>query len=240
MLLREYGSYANLPSGLEEAHILEVEKLHQTEKTRKMYRYLAHIPLGADFSFVEIDMTELVSAETMRQFGQDLKSRKIRRERQARQELREEIEQDRRNQEEIRRRKEEQAARIDLSNPNAFPTILEQQPEEEFPLPRPSSSSSSSTSTTTPTLHHHHHHLHHEGGALATNGGAENCYSSNKRVVKGPWGNIIVVNADNRNTASVPKGPPREQAPTSNVVGGKKKKKKKGIVILSNSGGRRL
>jgi len=79
ILLSEFGSYDTVPLSLE-GTILELEELTQTEKTRKRYKALSHLPLTSIFQFVEIDLSEIASPKTLKIFSEDLKRRQQRRE----------------------------------------------------------------------------------------------------------------------------------------------------------------
>jgi hypothetical protein len=78
MLYREYGMYHLFP-GTIEASVLELEEVTQTEEIRRKYRYLGHLPIGCEYLLCEIDMSSLVSVETMRAFSTELNQRQMKR-----------------------------------------------------------------------------------------------------------------------------------------------------------------
>ena len=49
--------------------------MHQSDSTRRRYKFLSHIPITSPFSFVEVDLTEVVSEETLKTFTVDLRKR---------------------------------------------------------------------------------------------------------------------------------------------------------------------
>lgn len=59
-----------------EGKVLEVTKVHVTPDIRQRYRFLSHIPLHSDVTFVEIDLGYLLSTETKKAFKKDFAKRK--------------------------------------------------------------------------------------------------------------------------------------------------------------------
>ncbi|RKP06361.1 hypothetical protein THASP1DRAFT_31821 [Thamnocephalis sphaerospora] len=51
------------------------EESTMTEELRKRFKFLKHLPLGCDFSFIDIDLRGLVSAQTLSEFGGDCVTR---------------------------------------------------------------------------------------------------------------------------------------------------------------------
>ncbi|CAN0547318.1 unnamed protein product, partial [Ectocarpus sp. 8 AP-2014] len=48
--------------------VLEVETVKLTPELRKRLPFLGHLPIHCDISFLEVDMSDLVSDETSRKF----------------------------------------------------------------------------------------------------------------------------------------------------------------------------
>lgn len=83
VLLKEYGSYTNLPLEIN-SNILEIEEYSMTELLRKKYKPIGHLPLATEFKFIEIDLTHLVSYKNYECFEKQILAREnIRRKRQA-------------------------------------------------------------------------------------------------------------------------------------------------------------
>ncbi|KAF7721286.1 hypothetical protein EC973_004962 [Apophysomyces ossiformis] len=78
ILKHEFGSYEAFPSHLQ-AIITGVEETAFTEDLRKRHRYLSHVPLTCDVTFIEIDLSGIVSKETLEFFDDELKARMERR-----------------------------------------------------------------------------------------------------------------------------------------------------------------
>eukprot|EP00008_Paramoeba_atlantica_P012122 CAMPEP_0201492886 /NCGR_PEP_ID=MMETSP0151_2-20130828/35162_1 /ASSEMBLY_ACC=CAM_ASM_000257 /TAXON_ID=200890 /ORGANISM="Paramoeba atlantica, Strain 621/1 / CCAP 1560/9" /LENGTH=678 /DNA_ID=CAMNT_0047879955 /DNA_START=31 /DNA_END=2067 /DNA_ORIENTATION=- len=75
ILQTEFGSLWKCPLELKDLRILEIDHLHQSDSTRRRYKFLSHIPITSPFSFVEVDLTEVVSEETLKTFTVDLRKR---------------------------------------------------------------------------------------------------------------------------------------------------------------------
>uniref|UniRef100_A0A1D1ZPS4 RING-type domain-containing protein n=2 Tax=Auxenochlorella protothecoides TaxID=3075 RepID=A0A1D1ZPS4_AUXPR len=85
MLLHEAEATATpLPTGLH-GRLLELEYITQTEASRRRYRALSHLPLGATFRLCELDLSDCCSADTLDAFSEGLKLRAARRARLAKQ-----------------------------------------------------------------------------------------------------------------------------------------------------------
>ena len=82
------GSYLCCPARLE-APVVEVEKLTQSEETRRRLKFLGHIPLTAEFQLVEVDLSGIVPAEALVPFVEELTARHKRRQRKAKSQARE-------------------------------------------------------------------------------------------------------------------------------------------------------
>mmetsp|Transcript_25218 Transcript_25218/g.29073 ORF Transcript_25218/g.29073 Transcript_25218/m.29073 type:complete len:282 (-) Transcript_25218:37-882(-) len=87
VLLKEYGSYSNLPLSVN-SKILEVEELNMTEALRAKNKPIGHLPLSTEFKFIELDLKPLVSYRTYEHFEQQLKARENARKRRKAQEKR--------------------------------------------------------------------------------------------------------------------------------------------------------
>lgn len=74
VLLKEYGSYSNLPLKITST-ILEIEEYNMTEALRNKYKPIGHLPLAAEFKFIEIDLSNLVSYETYETFEKQIRTR---------------------------------------------------------------------------------------------------------------------------------------------------------------------
>ncbi|KNA16499.1 hypothetical protein SOVF_088410 [Spinacia oleracea] len=73
-LLHHYGSYDLLPARVS-GKILQLESVTQSEAIRRRYRYLSHFPLTTTFQLCEIDLKEIVPAEALAPFRDELKKR---------------------------------------------------------------------------------------------------------------------------------------------------------------------
>jgi len=74
LLLKEYGSYANLPLDVS-SNILEIEEYNMTESLRSKNKPIGHLPVSAEFKFIEIDMLNLVSYKTYEIFEKQIRVR---------------------------------------------------------------------------------------------------------------------------------------------------------------------
>jgi hypothetical protein len=63
VLLKEYGSYGNLPLKINSS-ILEIEEYNMTEALRSKHKIIGHLSISAEFKFIEVDLTHLVSYKT--------------------------------------------------------------------------------------------------------------------------------------------------------------------------------
>lgn len=79
MLQKEFGMYHLFPETIS-APILELEEVTQTEEVRRRTRYLSHLPIGCDYLFCELDLSNLVSGDTLNAFSTELVRRQKRRE----------------------------------------------------------------------------------------------------------------------------------------------------------------
>lgn len=67
-------AYERLPDVIQ-ARVLDVEHLVMDEEMQKRYRFLSHLPKFCDFYVCELDLSPLLSPETMKAFRADLKKR---------------------------------------------------------------------------------------------------------------------------------------------------------------------
>ena len=68
-------SYYGSPAELKDLNILELESQIMTAERRKHLPFLGHLALGTTFTFVEVDMTSIVSPGTMTEFAGEIKAR---------------------------------------------------------------------------------------------------------------------------------------------------------------------
>lgn len=64
MLECMFGSLENSPHQIK-AIVIEKQYLSMTEALRKRYRFLLHLPITTVFEWVEMDLTNIVSQETL-------------------------------------------------------------------------------------------------------------------------------------------------------------------------------
>lgn len=64
MLESMFGSLENSPQQIT-AIVMEKQYLSMTEALRRRYRFLLHLPITTVFEWVEIDLTNVVSQETL-------------------------------------------------------------------------------------------------------------------------------------------------------------------------------
>lgn len=73
-LLREYGAPEGFPDTVS-GRIVEVEELVLSEALRKRHKHLAHLPLSCTISFVELDISHLLSPPTIAAFASEITRR---------------------------------------------------------------------------------------------------------------------------------------------------------------------
>jgi len=112
ILLQQYGSFEKLPDTIE-AKIIELEDMSQTEGITKRYRFLNHLPLSSQFLFVEVDMRQLVSKESIYPHLDEIQ-RRIRRRKTTK----------RKDEEEKKRIEEEDKAKFANLNMQDFPSYI--------------------------------------------------------------------------------------------------------------------
>jgi len=75
ILLYEYGDYNSLPTEIE-GNILDISMTQVTGELKSKYKYLNHLRIGSIIYFVEIDVDDLISANTKEKFREKLNERK--------------------------------------------------------------------------------------------------------------------------------------------------------------------
>lgn len=70
----DYGQCEYLPPKIK-APVIEIHNYRLTPGNRKRYKFLSHLPLQSVFSFVEVDLKGLVSANTLRFHRSEFKER---------------------------------------------------------------------------------------------------------------------------------------------------------------------
>jgi len=89
MLVTEFGSLENCPNTIK-AEILEKDSSSMTTELRDRLRYLRHLPVCTAFEVAELNISSLVSRETLGQYSAQLEERHRKRGRRAREEKRRE------------------------------------------------------------------------------------------------------------------------------------------------------
>ncbi|KAI9488338.1 hypothetical protein BDB00DRAFT_772780 [Zychaea mexicana] len=74
ILKHEYGGFERFPDQLQ-VSVEGVEETTMTEEVRKRFKYLNHLPLSCDVTFLEVDLKKLVSNDTSKAFSNELKMR---------------------------------------------------------------------------------------------------------------------------------------------------------------------
>jgi hypothetical protein len=85
VLKQEFGSYDHFPEEIT-VRIVGVDESTMTEDLRKRFKYLSHLPLSCDVTFLEVDLKGFVSDNSLKLFENELKQRYNRREEKARKE----------------------------------------------------------------------------------------------------------------------------------------------------------
>eukprot|EP00178_Gracilaria_changii_P016792 TRINITY_DN48188_c0_g1_i1.p1 TRINITY_DN48188_c0_g1~~TRINITY_DN48188_c0_g1_i1.p1 ORF type:complete len:536 (-),score=73.75 TRINITY_DN48188_c0_g1_i1:785-2392(-) len=67
-------NFENAPRHIE-GEVLQIHRHTMDDQVRKRYRFLSHLANGCEFSFVELDLTALLSAQTLNTHAQELKER---------------------------------------------------------------------------------------------------------------------------------------------------------------------
>ncbi|CEP17430.1 hypothetical protein [Parasitella parasitica] len=74
ILKHEFGDYDQFPHQLQ-VQVTNVQESTLTEDLRKKCKYLGHLPLACDVTFMEINVKDIVSRETIQVYNQELLSR---------------------------------------------------------------------------------------------------------------------------------------------------------------------
>ncbi|KAG0164334.1 hypothetical protein DFQ30_010096 [Apophysomyces sp. BC1015] len=74
ILKHEFGDYCHFPRELQVV-ATGIEESTVTEELRKKFKYLGHVPLACDITFLEIDLKSLVSGATLKAFENELRQR---------------------------------------------------------------------------------------------------------------------------------------------------------------------
>ncbi|CAG8512164.1 10402_t:CDS:10 [Paraglomus occultum] len=78
LLKHEFGSFENFPNTIT-LPVVGVQESTMTEDLRKRFKYLNHLPLSCDVTFIEADLTDIVSTATLQAFKKELDQRERRR-----------------------------------------------------------------------------------------------------------------------------------------------------------------
>lgn len=89
-LLHHYGSYERLPDRIS-GKILELETVTQSEAMRRRYRFISHFSLTTTFQLCEINVGDILPAESLYPFMAEIKNRERQRKQLARKELKDKI-----------------------------------------------------------------------------------------------------------------------------------------------------
>jgi hypothetical protein len=151
MFLHEFGDREHFPSRIN-CKIVEMECKQLTVELRNSNKYMEHLPLGSDVIFVELDLSHILSKDTIKFFSKDLsqkhtgrlkKEKDIKREKEMVEE-REQLERDTRIRENnVRIAELELLKDLNLS----FPELAEMYQQEAIEI-----QSNPSTKPTTPTI----------------------------------------------------------------------------------------
>ncbi|KAG0329057.1 hypothetical protein BG004_002422 [Podila humilis] len=86
ILKQHFESYEHFPDSIV-VKVIGIEETSLTEEVRKKCKYLGHLPLGCEVSFVDVALEQVVSPETLQPFEPELRLRRTkRREKEAREE----------------------------------------------------------------------------------------------------------------------------------------------------------
>lgn len=75
-LLHENGGFLMSAKTCISGPVLEIERYTMDETTRKRYRFLKHLPEGCEFMLVELDLSKMLSKETLSHFKSEFSARK--------------------------------------------------------------------------------------------------------------------------------------------------------------------
>ncbi|KXS18247.1 hypothetical protein M427DRAFT_225358 [Gonapodya prolifera JEL478] len=88
-LRAEHGDYSAFPPTLNRVPVLAIEEATVTRELRRRNPYLAHLPLGCDVAFLELDPSAVVKGEVVERFAGESALRAARREERREQEAKE-------------------------------------------------------------------------------------------------------------------------------------------------------
>ncbi|KAL1921778.1 uncharacterized protein VTP21DRAFT_10420 [Calcarisporiella thermophila] len=87
ILKQHFGTYENFPDEIS-IKVCGVEESTMNEELRKKCKYLSHLPLSCDVTFIEADLKGIVSNQVLNGFANELKQRRNRRKEKAKKEER--------------------------------------------------------------------------------------------------------------------------------------------------------
>eukprot|EP01135_Chromosphaera_perkinsii_P010026 Nk52_evm61s1992 gene=Nk52_evmTU61s1992 len=70
LLLREFGDFSCLPEVIS-ADIVNIHQQSFSEETKRRYRYLNHLPVNTPFCFVDLDLREYLTGETLKEYKRE-------------------------------------------------------------------------------------------------------------------------------------------------------------------------
>ena len=79
MLKAQFGLYSAFPTELK-VPVLELEWHGMTLENRRRYKQLAHLPLGTQFAFAEVELSGIVNQDILDSFRVELEQRRVQRE----------------------------------------------------------------------------------------------------------------------------------------------------------------
>ncbi|KAF9191879.1 hypothetical protein BGZ51_006599 [Haplosporangium sp. Z 767] len=86
IMKQHFETYEQFPNTIT-VKVLGIDETSLTEEVRKKCKYLGHLPLGCDVSFLDVDLEGIVGAESVRPFETELRLRRTKRkEKEAREE----------------------------------------------------------------------------------------------------------------------------------------------------------
>lgn len=78
-LLTQYGDMSEFPTVLKGVKVVDVEQVVASEEVKKRYPFLAHIPLTAAITFVEVDLHNYLNQQTKELMADQIKKRQEKR-----------------------------------------------------------------------------------------------------------------------------------------------------------------
>ncbi|KAK9763520.1 hypothetical protein K7432_009718 [Basidiobolus ranarum] len=90
ILREEFGAYENFPDEIS-APMISLEESTINPDLRKRFKYLSHLPISCDITFVEIDLKNIVSKKTFNMFANELRQRNTKRKQKERKEDRQRL-----------------------------------------------------------------------------------------------------------------------------------------------------